>query len=70
MTISMSLAISIITVIFLLGIIIGSFMHKHVSGKLVIDESGDTERWSFIMDDPIDKIKDRNYISLRIEKVK
>ena len=70
MTISMSLAIAIIAVIFLLGIIIGSFTRSHVSGKLVIDESGDTERWSFIMDDPIDKIKDRNYISLRIEKVK
>lgn len=66
----MSLAIAIITVIFLLGIIIGSFTRNHVSGKLVIDESGDTERWSFIMDDPIDKVKDRNYISLRIEKVK
>ena len=70
MTISMSLAIAIIAVIFLLGIIIGSLTRSHVSGKLVIDESGDTERWSFIMDDPIDKIKDRNYISLRIEKVK
>lgn len=70
MTISMSLAIAIITVIFLLGIIIGSFTRSHVSGKLVIDESGDTERWSFIMDDPIDKVKDLNYISLRIEKVK
>lgn len=69
MTISMSLAIAIMAVIFLLGIIIGSFMHSHVSGKLVIDESGDTERWSFIMDDPIDKIKNQNYISLRIEKV-
>lgn len=70
MTISMSLAIAIIAVIFMLGIIIGSFTHKHVSGRLVIDESGETERWSFIMDDPIDKIKGRNYISLRIEKVK
>lgn len=69
MSISVSLAIAIITVIFLLGIIIGSFTRSHVSGKLVIDESGDTERWSFIMDDPIDKIKSRNYISLRIEKV-
>lgn len=70
MTISMSLAIAIMAVIFLLGIIIGSFTRSHVSGKLVIDESGDTERWSFIMDDPIDNIKSRNYISLRIEKVK
>lgn len=68
MTISISLAIAIITVIFLLGIIIGSFTHKHVSGRLVIDESGDTERWSFIMDDPIDKVKGQRYICLRIEK--
>lgn len=68
MTISMSLAIAIMAVIFLLGIIIGSFTHKHVSGRLVIDESGDTERWSFIMDDPIDKVKGQRYICLRIEK--
>lgn len=70
MTISMSLAIAIITVIFLLGIIMGSFIRSHVSGKLVIDESGDTERWSFIMDDPIDKVKGQRYICLRIEKHK
>ena len=70
MSINMSLAIAIIAVIFLLGIIIGSFTHKHVSGRLVIDESGDTELWSFIMDDPIDKVKGQRYICLRIEKHK
>lgn len=68
MTISISMAIAIIAVIFLLGIIIGSFTHKHVSGRLVIDESGDTEMWSFILDDPIDKVKGQRYICLRIEK--
>lgn len=68
MTISISLAIAIIAVIFLLGIIIGSFTHKHVSGRLLIDESGETELWSFIMDDPIDKVKGQRYICLRIEK--
>ena len=68
MTISMSLAIAVIAVIFLLGIIIGSFTHKHVSGRLVIDESGETELWSFIMDNPIDKVKRQRYICLRIEK--
>lgn len=70
MTISMSLAIAIIAVIFLLGIIIGSFTHKHVSGRLVIDESGETELWSFIMDDTIDGIKGKRYICIRIEKHK
>ena len=68
MTISISLAIAVITVIFLLGIIIGSFTHKHVSGRLLIDESGETELWSFIMDDEIDQVKSRKYIFLRIEK--
>lgn len=70
MSINMPLAIAIIAVIFLLGIIIGSFTHKHVSGRLLIDESGDTELWSFIMDDPIDKVKGQRYICLRIEKHK
>lgn len=68
MTISISLAIVIIVVIFLLGIIIGSFTHKHVSGRLLISVCGETELWSFIMDDPIDKVKGQRYICLRIEK--
>lgn len=68
MSINVSLAIALVVVIFLIGIIIGSFTHKHVSGRLVIDESGETERWSFIMDDPIDKVKGQRYICLRIEK--
>ena len=68
MSISLSTAIALAVVIFLIGIIIGSFTHKHVSGRLVIDESGDTELWSFIMDDPIDKVKGQRYICLRIEK--
>lgn len=68
MTIHLSTAVALAIVIFLLGIIIGSFTHKHVSGRLVIDESGNTELWSFIMDDPIDKVKGQRYICLRIEK--
>ena len=70
MSISLSTAIALAVVIFLLGIIIGSFTHKHVSGRLVIDESGETELWSFIMDDTIDGIKGKRYICLRIEKHK
>lgn len=70
MSINVSLAIALAVVIFLFGIIIGSFTHKHVSGRLVIDESGETELWSFIMDDPIDNVKGRRYICLRIEKHK
>lgn len=68
MTISVYLAIALAVVILLIGIIIGSFTHKHVSGRLVIDESGETELWSFIMDDPIDSVKGKRYICLRIEK--
>ena len=68
MSVNVSVAIALSVVIFLLGIIIGSFIHKHVSGRLVIDESGETELWSFIMDDPIDKVKGQRYICLRIEK--
>lgn len=68
MTINVSVAIALAVVIFLIGIIIGSFTHKHVSGRLVIDESGETELWSFVLDDPIDKVKGQRYICLRIEK--
>ena len=68
MKVSLSLIIALAVVIFLLGIIIGSFTHKHVSGRLVIDESGETERWSFILDDLIDNVKKQSYICLRIEK--
>lgn len=68
MTIHLSTAVALVTIIFLLGIIIGTYAPEHVSGRLIIDESGDTERWSFIMDDPIDKVKGQRYICLRIEK--
>lgn len=68
MEVSLSLIIALAVVIFLIGIIIGTYAPEHVSGRLVIDESGDTERWSFIMDDPIDKVKGQRYICLRIEK--
>ena len=68
MTLSLSLIIALAVVIFLLGIIIGNFTSKHVSGRLLIDETGATERWSFIMDDEIDQVKSRKYIFLRIEK--
>lgn len=70
MTVNASVAIALAVVIFLLGIIIGSFTHKHASGRLVIDESGESELWSFILDDPIDKVKGQRYICLRIEKHK
>lgn len=70
MSIHLSTVVALVIVIFLLGIIIGSFTHKHVSGRLIIDESGETELWSFIMDDPIDNVKKQSYICLRIEKHK
>lgn len=70
MSVHLSTVVALIIVIFLLGIIIGSFTHKHVSGRLIIDESGETELWSFILDDPIDKVKGQRYICLRIEKHK
>lgn len=47
-------------------------MHKHkvhISGKLLIDTTGDKDRWTIFFDDDLSDIEMMDQITLRIEKV-
>lgn len=66
----LALQIAAAIIFFLLGLILGKLWHKkpHCSGKLIVDEKGETERWSFMMDDDMDDIKKQKVIFLEIER--
>ena len=63
------LEIAAAIVIFLLGVLIGYLIKRnpHCAGKLIIDEKGETERWSFMMDDDVDDVKAADVIFLSID---
>lgn len=47
-------------------------MHKpkvHISGKLLIDTTGDKDRWTIFFDDDLGDIEKMNQVVLRIEKI-
>lgn len=56
--------------IFLGGYFLGKLARAkpHCSGKLIIDEKGETERWSFMIDDDIDEIREKSFIFLTIDR--
>lgn len=63
------LEIAAAIIIFLFGVLIGYLIKRkpHCAGKLIIDEKGETERWSFMMDDDVDDIKSKHVIFLAID---
>lgn len=67
----LELQIAIAILIFLAGVILGSFLKPkpHCSGRLIIDETGETtERWSFILDDPLDEVREKPVIFLEVDR--
>jgi len=55
--------------IFLGGYILGKLgKRQHSSGRLIIDEKGETERWTFMVDDDIEDIKKQSVIFMNIER--
>lgn len=56
--------------IFLLGVILGKVLKPkpHCSGKLIVDETGETERWSFMLDDPLDEVREQKVIFLEVDR--
>lgn len=57
-------------VIFLGGYFLGKLARAkpHCSGRLIIDEKGEKERWSFMIDDDIDEIREKPFIFLEIDR--
>lgn len=57
--------------VFLLGVNLGEFLKPkpHCSGRLIIDETSETtERWSFILDDPVDEVREKPVIFLEVDR--
>ena len=56
--------------IFLLGVILGKVLKPkpHCSGKLIVDETGEAERWSFMLDDPLDEVREKSVIFLEVDR--
>lgn len=40
----------------------------HCSGRLIVDESGETELWSFMLDDPLEDVKEKKIIFLEVDR--
>ena len=57
-------------VIFLAGVCLGNFFKPkpHCSGKLIVDETGETERWSFMLDDALEDVKEKPVIFLEVDR--
>lgn len=41
----------------------------HISGKLVIDKTGEADRWTFVLDDDLGDVEKMDKVILRIEKI-
>ena len=41
----------------------------HISGKLVIDKTGEADRWTFVLDDDLGDVEKMNQVILHIEKI-
>ena len=65
----LALQIAVPILIFLAGFFLGIFWNRkpHCAGKLIIDEKGETERWSFMLNDDVDNVKEQKYIFLEID---
>ena len=62
------IAIAVI-LIFLGGYILGKLgKRQRSSGRLIIDEKGEKELWTFMLDDDIESVKKQRVIFLDIEK--
>lgn len=46
-----------------------SWKKPHISGKLVIDTTGEKDRWTIFFDDDLGDVEKMNQVILRIEKV-
>lgn len=64
------LEIAAAIIIFLIGVMSGQLLRRkpHCSGRLIIDEKGETERWSFMMDDEIEDIRTADVIFLKVDR--
>lgn len=55
-------------IIFPIGFWIGKQSSKpKIAGTLIIDKAGETERWSFMMDEDLGEVEKEKFVMLRID---
>ena len=57
-------------VCFTVGLCLGALMKNasKIAGRLVIDKTGESDRWTFVLDEAIEDVENEDTIKLRIEK--
>lgn len=64
------IGIAAAVIFFTAGLCIGVAMRNGVktAGRLVIDKTGEKDRWTFLLDEDLEEVENEDYIKLRIEK--
>ena len=62
------LIVAVTVIFFLVGLWIGKQSSKpKIAGTLIIDKTGETERWSFMMDEDLGEVEKEKFVMLRID---
>lgn len=66
----LTIAIVIFLVCFALGMCLGMLLRNasKSAGRLVIDKTGEKDRWTFLLDEDLEAVENEDHIKLRIEK--
>lgn len=60
--------IAVTVIFFVIGFWIGKQSCKpKIAGTLIIDKAGETERWSFMMDEDLGDVEKEKTVTLRID---
>ena len=63
------IVVSLIAILWLSWLLRQTRKKSHISGKLLIDTTGDKDRWTIFFDDDLGDIEKMDRVTLRIEKV-
>ena len=63
------IVVSLIAILWLSWLLRQTRKKSHISGKLLIDTTGDKDRWTIFFDDDLGDIEKMDQVTLRIEKV-
>lgn len=62
------IVIAVTVIFFVIGLWIGKRSSKpKIAGTLIIDKTGETERWSFMMDEDLGDVEKEKTVNLRID---
>lgn len=62
------IVVSLIAILWLSWLLRQTRKKSHISGKLLIDTTGDKDRWTIFFDDDLDDIEKMTEVTLSIER--